>query len=53
MLLRKTSKKALANENKHLCLFSHCFGKTHSWIQIKSSDYYNGASLKSKYLTYF
>ena len=32
--------------NKHLYLFSLCFGNSHFCVQIKSSDYFDGVSAK-------
>ena len=46
----KTRKKACVEENKHLYLFSLCFGNSHSCVQIKPSDYCDGISAKLEYL---
>ena len=46
----KTSKKVWVKESKHAYLFSQWFGNSHSCVQIKSSDYCDGVSVKSKYL---
>ena len=46
----KTSKRVCAKDNKHVYLFSQCFGNSHSCVQIKSSDYCDGVSAKLKHL---
>ena len=48
--MSKTSENACVKENKHIYLFSLCFGNSHFCIQIKSDDYCDGLSAKLKYL---
>ena len=44
---------ACIKENKHVYLFSLCFGNSRSCVQIKSSDYCDGVSVKLKYLNLY
>ena len=47
----KTIEKPCVKENKHIYLFSLCFGKSHFCVQIKSNDYCDSGSAKLKYLS--
>ena len=46
----KTLKKACVKESQHPYLFSQCFGNSHSYIPIKSSNFCNGVSAELKNL---
>ena len=42
--------KSCVRESKHVYLFFQCFGNFHFCVEIKSSNYSDGVSLKLKYL---